>query len=383
MNTMDNECLGCGASLKYNPNTNSWICEFCRKEYTIEMLKTNIDKYNNIGVNELDEYECSNCGAKVVSDKSTSSTTCIYCNSSVIIKKRLIGDFKPDYIVPFSNKKEDIAGKFIEHLKGKFLCGKKFANKKNIKSITSLYVPFWLVSCDVMGRVKGNLFGDDYNRGTYNRLGVMKLVDVPADAKSNLDNNLLKSIMPIDYSKMVNFEYPYLAGSYAEKFDLDKEDVYKEQIKEEIREIVIKELTGTVRGYNNGVGGNIENVDIHINKLNYKYVLVPIWFIKMEYKGKEYEYCINDSTNKIAGTYYVDKGIRNILILLAVLVGALILPLIQDELMFMMFVYIFSMVIVIYSIINSYSLKTNKKNQSIYIKPGTFKILESNNVDFF
>lgn len=124
MSVIDHSCPSCGASLDYNSCDNNWVCKFCKVKYSLEMLKSNIDKYNSISSNELDEYECSNCGSKVVTDKSTSSTKCIYCNSSVIIKSSLVGNYKPDYIVPFSNTKEEILDKFSKHLKSKLLCGK-------------------------------------------------------------------------------------------------------------------------------------------------------------------------------------------------------------------------------------------------------------------
>ena len=86
MNTADHKCESCGAPLDFNIKTQTWICKYCKKEYTLDMLKNNINKYNNIPINNIDVYECKNCGAKVIGSDTIASTKCLYCRNTVIIK---------------------------------------------------------------------------------------------------------------------------------------------------------------------------------------------------------------------------------------------------------------------------------------------------------
>lgn len=308
MNVVNHNCPACGAILNFNPNIQNWNCKYCKVNYTLDMLSGNVNEYNKSSIDELNEIECNNCGAKVITDASTSSTICKYCNSSVIIKRRLVGEYKPDYIIPFKNTEDKIIDVFYKNLKNKSLCPKQFKNKKNIKSITGLYVPFWLVSTKVLASVKGDMYNESqYHYSEFKRVGEMKLDRVPFDAKSNLDNDMLNGILPFDYSNVRKFEYPYLAGFYAEVFDENQNLIYENQIKETIRDISIKKLTSTVPNYKEGEFSKIEKVNFFADDFKYEYILVPVWFIKMEYNGKIYEYCINDSNYNVSGKYPVDK----------------------------------------------------------------------------
>ncbi len=143
-------------------------------------------------------------------------------------------------------------------------------------------MPFWLVSTKVLASVKGDMYNENqYHYSEFKRVGEIKLDRVPFDAKSNLDNDMLNGILPFDYSNVRKFEYPYLAGFYAEVFD-------ENQIKETIRDISIKKLTSTIPNYVEGEFSKIEKVN----------------FFADDFK---YEYCINDSNYNVSGKYPVNK----------------------------------------------------------------------------
>ena len=41
MNVVDHNCPTCGAVLNFNPNTQNWICNYCKAKYTLDMLDDN------------------------------------------------------------------------------------------------------------------------------------------------------------------------------------------------------------------------------------------------------------------------------------------------------------------------------------------------------
>lgn len=375
--TISNVCKKCGAALEYNVTKQKWICEYCKTEYKIDDLKEKEGENTKIDTSELDEYYCSNCGASVISGKDTVSTSCIYCDSPVIIKRRLVEKYRPEYIIPFKNKKEDIMNHFLNNKK--ILSDRSFFKKENIVEIENLYVPYWLVSCDVLGNITGTAI-ETTDAGSFYRfarMGKLKLSNVPADAKSNLDNNLLRGIEPFDYNKLVKFEYPYLAGMKAEKYDVGKEEVYKEQIKERIEKTIVTQLIRSGRIYSNPTS---EKRDIVVNKLEYKYVLVPVWFLKVKYKNKLYLYCINDQTKKIAGIYQMNGLKEFLLVMIIPLLIFLSLHLIlgdSERSVVLAPIYVLVNALVIYLInkhITSYNEIKHIKD-SDYIKDGVVEIL--------
>ena len=63
-------------------------------------------------------YKCQNCGAEIVADEQTAATFCVYCGNTAILKSKLSGNFKPDYIIPFKIEKERAIEAFKDLSKG-------------------------------------------------------------------------------------------------------------------------------------------------------------------------------------------------------------------------------------------------------------------------
>ncbi len=391
MNIVDHKCNQCGAPLDFNTNTQTWICKYCKKEYNIENLQYNINKFNNTQTNNIDVYECGNCGAKVIGNESTASTKCLYCGNSIIVKKNLDGIYKPDYIITFKRSKEEVIDSLSKSLKSKFFSDKEFGNVKNIKEITRLYVPYWLITCEVMASIKG-LFHYESDNYTKNkicyRLGTMHFDRVPADAKRNLNDEFLQGIEPFDYTELIPFEYPYLAGMIAECYDQSEKEIIKGQIKKRIEEAAEDKLSSTIRGKNN-FSVNERSTFIKNDKI--EYVLVPIWFIKLEYEGIEYEFCINDQNGKIAGKRHINK--KKVLMsyfllsLLSLLMVFFAKPIITEYYVFSEYIFmgliafIISIFTVLSSNIRSYKKIRKGKNSVDYVNESSFQLLQSEDRD--
>ena len=68
MEVEDYKCLSCSAPLKYNPESESWKCEYCFTNCSIEELFENEKRFlglENKETIDVDEYSCPNCGAKM------------------------------------------------------------------------------------------------------------------------------------------------------------------------------------------------------------------------------------------------------------------------------------------------------------------------------
>lgn len=302
MGVINYKCKTCGGQLNYDINLKKLVCVSCRSTY-------DISDYEEKGIREgnLEVLVCNNCGAKVVGNDTIFSTTCIYCRSNLIVKKKLEEKYKPDFIIPFKRKQKEIIDIFGKYLKSSIFSNKDFFNEENIISINSLYVPYWLISCDAMYSIKGTLTSQDNNHNyvskPFSRLCELKLERVPADAKVNLDNAFLQGVEPFNYDELEKFDYPYLLGSIAEYYDEDKETVIHSQIKERVEEAAYTNLSKSLRGGSVA----IHSKQTYIGKEKFESVLMPIWFVSIKYRDKVYDFCINDQTGKVSGIRYLNK----------------------------------------------------------------------------
>ncbi|MBQ9318811.1 MAG: hypothetical protein IJR82_04205 [Bacilli bacterium] len=267
-NTYDYKCPSCDAILKFDPHGQNWKCDYCHNEYTLEQLEEYNKKRGSGDLkhehavklekdfNGMDIYTCNNCGAQIVADANTSATFCVYCKNTAILKNKLVDAFNPDYVIPFKYTKEDAIKKFQQLQKP--LMPKFFNDAKNIEELKGIYIPFWLYDYSSSGtvdfeakKVSSWVSGDYRYTKTdiyeVNRGGTIDFDNVPVDGAKHFDNDVMNSIEPFDYKDLKPFNYSYLSGFLAEKYDVNNEEARMDaerRISSSFEEILRNDVSG-------------------------------------------------------------------------------------------------------------------------------------------
>lgn len=325
--TVTYQCPNCNAALEYDNALGRFRCFYCDSTFTdseIRSIFENRDEKVDLETAEpelteeqiTDEeftgqsalYACPNCGASVICDTLTSSTRCHFCHTPVILSGRLSGEYKPDLIIPFSTTREQAETKFKEFTKGKFLLPNGFSSEAQLQNISSLYVPYWLKS----GQTQAHLTATGHTvrswtagNTTYTHTKVynverdadMVFVRVPYDGSRRIDDSLMESIEPFDYSAIKPFSMSYLSGCAAEKYDVTKEEATP-RLDERIGKAAEDEIRRMAAVYT-----SLHDVRCNIVYQNqqYIYALLPVWFLNYNYKGKDYEFAMNGQTGTMFG----------------------------------------------------------------------------------
>ena len=113
----------------------------------------------------------------------------------------------------------------------------------------------------------------------------------------------MESIEPFDYSELKDFSMSYLSGFYADKYDVDKAEVFP-RIRIRAQQAGKNTVKESIQGYNTVVPG-VESYNIH--GTDWQYMMLPVWFMTYKYKGDMYEFAINGQTGKLAGTPPLDR----------------------------------------------------------------------------
>lgn len=318
---MDIKCPSCSATIHFDSKRGKMKCEYCGSEFTAEDLekpaKENFDAKDeykeNTNVNYV-SYNCPDCGAEIVADEATSATFCLYCGSTAILKDKLSGKFKPDYIIPFKTEKQRAIDEFVKLRKGRPLMPKSFNDKNNIEKIRGLYVPFWLYNTTVSGRItaKGTKvqtwrIGDThYTKTDYYDLireGSSSYSRIPTDGSTRFPDDIMNTIEPFDYKELVKFNPAYLSGFLAEKYDVDKDKAFEEASKRAInsaKDVMLNDMIGF------GAKTIIENT-LAANMDNCEYALLPVWMVNVKYNNKYYLFAMNGQTGEFIGNIPLDK----------------------------------------------------------------------------
>lgn len=322
MDSLDNKCPACGAQITFDPTKQCWSCEYCGSDFNLEQLqkynnassaKVNIKEEKVIKTEEIDSYHCKNCGATIVADDYTTSTFCVYCGSNAILKERIQNNRVPDMIIPFAKKKEDAIAAFKKLSKGRPLMPKLFNKQENIEKIRGIYIPFWIYSMAMDGKVtlsgqkvrtwsSGNTEYVKTDIYSMVRDGSMEFKKVPVDASTRFTDDIMNTIEPFDYNELKEYNHAYLSGFLAEKYDVEGNDAYKtaiSRIEETTKNIVID----SCRRYSSV---KINANDMHPIDKKEEYILLPVWMVNVKYNNKMYLFAMNGQTGEFVGNIPLD-----------------------------------------------------------------------------
>lgn len=327
------KCPCCGGSIEFNSTEQKMKCPYCDTEFDINTLKAYDEELKKQPADDMswesqpdDDWTtsdhkhlclhiCDSCGGEIIGDENTAATVCPYCDTPIIVKKRLSGMLKPDYVIPFKLDKKAAKENFKKHLMGKRLLPKVFKDENHIDEIRGMYVPFWLFDADATANMiyrgtKIHRWSDskyDYTETKFysiTREGTIRFELVPVDGSSKMEDDLMESIEPFDFSEAVEFQTAYLASYVADKYDV-AEDVAIKRANQRIRQSTEDSFISTVRGY---VSVTKESGSVQLQNGKAKYVLYPVWILNTTWNGQKYRFAMNGQTGKFIGDLPLDKN---------------------------------------------------------------------------
>ncbi len=327
------KCPCCGANLTYNAKEGEMTCEYCDSHFTMEEVKAaqeaeqEFAQASDMNWNatepplvhgwsgNMDGYRCPSCNAEMVIHENAAATECPYCGNPTIVAQSFSGIYRPDLVIPFKVDKNEASNMMKTFVKGKKLLPSSFLEQNRIEKITGLYVPFWLYSCHARGSVafegiKKKHWSDqryNYEREDYYhvvRRGEMDFKRIPADASSQMDDAMMDSIEPFDYSKAVPYDAAYFSGYLANRYDMKAKDT-EERANERVRNTFYDTMKEAVQNYDT-VKDKADN--IQLSQAKAEYAMLPVWMLSTRYEDKVYSFGINGQTGKMVGDLPVDKS---------------------------------------------------------------------------
>ena len=326
------KCPCCGGAIEFDSSLQKMKCPYCDTEFDMETLASydaglkdeqdSMEWETSAGgewqegeANGLRSYICRSCGGEIVGDANSAATSCPFCGNPVVMMGQFSGALRPDFVIPFKLDKNAAKAGLQKHLTGKRLLPKIFKDQNHIDEIKGVYVPFWLFDTDADARVryrttKLRCWSDsEYNytetsHFLVHRGGSVGFEHVPVDGSSRMADDLMESIEPYDFSDAVGFQTAYLAGYFADKYDVGADESI-ERANERVKKSAEEAFASTVEGYDT-VTAESSSVQLHGGKA--KYALYPVWILNTTWKGQKYTFAMNGQTGKFVGDLPVDKA---------------------------------------------------------------------------
>ena len=325
---LEYKCPSCGGGLRFGEGNQRMCCPYCDSEYELEDVVDQIvraeqssepefqfDALEQSALTDAEQealvtFTCPNCGGEILTEQTTAATFCPYCDNPTIIPGRVSGSLKPDGVIPFKTSKEDAKAAFLKLCKGKPLLPKFFTEEHRVEKITGMYVPFWLYDCggDFRGHYKAtkvHSWSDSdyiYTRTNYyhvSRAADAEFISIPMDASRKMEDAIMESIEPFDYSKIMDFQTAYLSGFLADQYDVESGEG-RDRVQQRVKASMNALVKDTIHGYASVVPMS-EQLSVRHGKASY--VLLPVWMLHTKYKDKTYVFAMNGQSGKMTGTF--------------------------------------------------------------------------------
>ena len=114
----------------------------------------------------------------------------------------------------------------------------------------------------------------------------------------------MESIEPFDKKGLTEFKTAYLAGYYADRYDIPQDQCIK-RAEERMKRSSEEAFLATCSNY---TGLNIENKRFEVLRSSYKYALYPVWLLNTTWQGKKYTFAMNGQTGQLIGDLPADNG---------------------------------------------------------------------------
>ncbi|MCQ2428471.1 MAG: hypothetical protein MJ137_08785 [Clostridia bacterium] len=329
----EHKCPCCGGGIGFDTSIQKLKCPYCDTEFDVEQLEaydsvlqstaeedkieftTDSDEWLDSVAEGMKLYLCNSCGGEIVGDGQMAATLCPFCGNPVVIMGQYKGDLKPDYVIPFKLDKNAAMAAFSKHLSGKKLLPKPFKDKNHLESLTGVYVPFWLFAATVNANInyqatRVTSWSDsryEYtqtNNFSVHREGSVSFEKVPVDGSRKVEDKLMESLEPYDYSELTDFRTAHLAGYLAARYDVDSEES-KKHATERTKPSAEDAFMATVDGFSSV---STESSHVITTEGKKKYALLPVWFLNTVWEGTNYSFAMNGQTGKFVGNLPLDKA---------------------------------------------------------------------------
>jgi ribosomal protein L37E len=321
-------CPGCGANMKFNPDTQTLTCEYCSRSIEIASEDTEIEEHDFFTADDSADgnwgqetrvIKCERCGAKTVLDVYSAAASCAFCGSPHVVKIDESAGIPPESLIPFSVSADKALKLFGKWIKGRFFAPGDVKRDCRSHKLTGVYVPFWTYDADTWSAYTGEAGTYYYVTRTHwvTRNGKRTMVttrerrirwrpaagvyteyfdDIPVNASVNIEAQLMAKLQPFCMDRLVRYKPEYLSGFIAERYGIGLREGW-----ESAREVIKKRIyNGVVRQINADTVRNIR-INTRYRSIKYKHLLLPVWISSFTYKNKVYRYMVNGQTGEVQG----------------------------------------------------------------------------------
>lgn len=327
-------CDGCGGKGEWNPAKTQLVCPYCGKhfvrnsppplpdlivEHDLDLALACIDA----GAGQADPTErrvqCGHCHAVIVRSVQTVARHCDFCGSPELLDYQDISSpVPPESLLPASVSQEKAYHALKAFLASKWFAPNDLKRRNLIERIQRVYLPYWtfdaaaecpwtaesgtyyyvtVTSRDSQGRTVSRQERRIRWQPSSGQIST-SFDDIVVSGSRGLDAELLTALEPFPTHELVPYETRFVSGWQVEHYQVPLSDASRSGFG--VMEATLREMCG--REVPGDTYRNLRIQPEYSNK-TFKHILVPIWLLGYQYRGKTWQGAVNAVTGKAHALY--------------------------------------------------------------------------------
>jgi len=280
-------CPQCGARMRFAPDGQSLICEFCTSQQDLSsqaeaeeqdflVAMATARGHNKPIATQI--FRCQGCGAEFILPPETISTSCVYCESPYVVNLEESRDLiQPNGIIPHTMDPQQ-AFRRLESWYAKQQVG----TSVELKPPRGVYLPIW--TFDIGGEIEYSGFAleSDRDNGQVLTKNVrvqesypIQIDDLPIPASRNTAKHLTRLLPSFELHSTEPYDRRYLANWAAE--------VYSIPLANASLDARSQAFTRSKRTLPNEIARlhNLKTSSARLTIESFKLVLLPVWITEV------------------------------------------------------------------------------------------------------
>ena len=324
---MDLDCDECGAPLRWDPDEGALHCEHChavrevvvREETILERPLSDAGAAATGLGRAVRVTECQNCGARVTFEGSSTSEACAFCGSAEVLPQDANRNaIRPESLIPLEVGRGSVEETFRKWITSLWFRPNAIKRSRQIEAV-GVYVPAWTFDAAVHSDWSAQSGTYYWVTQTYTvrvngqsqiRTRQVRKVrwwpswgqrddlhdDVLVIASGGIDAELASALGEFSTEGLVPYAPSFLAGWRAEEYQIDLDQGWQRGRKL-IRDLQKSRCAADVPGDTHR-SLRVRNT---FRDVRWKHILLPMWSVTYDFRGKSYAVLINGQSGRIAG----------------------------------------------------------------------------------
>jgi hypothetical protein len=320
-------CPECGGKAEWDPGKKELVCPYCGTHFPREgpppmpgaIVEHDLDEaISRLGDKAVNvdtatrRVQCNNCHAVLVRSAETVAQHCDFCGSPELLDYQDIhSPILPESLLPAAISKETAYHALKAFLAARWFAPNDLKRRNLIDRIHRVYLPYWTfdssAECPWTAESGTYYYVTVQSRDSQGRTVTRQerrtkwrpasghvstwFDDVVISGSRGLDTELLQRLEPFPTKDLVPYETRYVSGWQVEHYQVPLLDAAR--LGFGTMEGILREMCGR-----EVPGDTYRNLQIYpeFSNKTFKHILVPIWLLAYQYRGKTWQGAVNAVT---------------------------------------------------------------------------------------